>query len=862
MGGYAWGICASDPPSAKPTPFGEDVSEGGSGPSMASMGAAATLNVTVSGNTVLFSGTDNTSTYGIEADAGYGPNDISLTANYNTVTGFEVGMEFYKCSSGTCYSGVFTSIVANYNNVAGNTLYGMRSNVDELKPIADGRYCWWGHATGPYHVPLNPYGAGVPVSDYIRFDPWMTGSNEISVVPSYDITNCVTPLTYTFHIDRAGAPEEARGYEVKFDVDDTVVTVATPSSDIVEGNYLNSVAGTSFYVTPNGGGTYTVSCAILGGDVGATGNGDLFTVKLTPVSEGTSPITMVSLKLRDLDNQQLPVSGVGGSVQIDCTVPLMQAIVEVGGACYNKAPTFSVFTFRDDVGLDEAEYQIDSDGWKAIFTGLAFPDTVRSDPDWELPGFSVLSEGSHTVYFRVKDDAGNVNGEGAPQPNLYSWSFIKDTVAPAAPTDFLALPGHDKVHLTWTNPSGDGSWVGVEIRRVGWGDYPQYGTPGSSAPSYPADETQGTLVTQTSLAAYDDDPRTPRDIYYYAAFSYDCAGNYSAATTDSKDRSTSYWLGDIVPSGSWNGLIDVSDLGAFSATFGLAQGPAPWNAEADFGPTDDWSRFGIPLPDDMVDFEDLMVLAMNYGKVSPLGSSGMELLASSAVSLRDQVGFRVVLLSREGDVSTYALEMDNGASVLKGFSLKLFYGAGNELLEAKASSKLVGKGEEHFFGTIERETGVVEICVAALGVDTPMGYTGEVARVVVRERTPQGARISNADLRDIANRRDEVALPGGGGETPYVPAVTTLGQNHPNPFNPVTTIVYEVAEAGQVRIDIYDVSGRLVRRLVDENRGVGRHTASWDGRDGSGNGVHSGVYFYRMTAPGYTSAAKKMLLLK
>ena len=317
--------------------------------------------------------------------------------------------------------------------------------------------------------------------------------------------------------------------------------------------------------------------------------------------------------------------------------------MEAENACYKAAPTFANFGFDDDLNLDRAEYQIDALGWNVIFSGInaAFWD----NDGWVLPGFAGLSEGSHTVYFRVKDDAGNWNGEGSPQPNLYSWSFVKDTVAPPPPTSFVALPGHNKVHLTWTNPTGDASWVGIEIRRVAWGDYPQYGTPGLPAPSYPADHTGGTYVTQTALAAYDDNPRTPRDIYYYAAFSYDCAGNYSAATAGSKDRSTSYWLGDISPAGppSGDGLMDLADLALFSFMFAKAQGSPSWNAEADFGPTDDHGRFGIPLPDDLVDFEDLMILAMNYGKVSPLGTSGGLIALSDAVPLGELVSFRLVL---------------------------------------------------------------------------------------------------------------------------------------------------------------------------------------------------------------------------
>jgi hypothetical protein len=54
----------------------------------------------------------------------------------------------------------------------------------------------------------------------------------------------------------------------------------------------------------------------------------------------------------------------------------------------------------------------------------------------------------------------------------------------------------------------------------------------------------------------------------------------------------------------------------------------------------------------------------------------------------------------------------------------------------------------------------------------------------------------------------------------------------------------------------------MVRTLVNQHRNVGRYEVEWDGRNASGTPVHTGVYFYRMSAPGYTSQAKKMLLLK
>ncbi len=88
-----------------------------------------------------------------------------------------------------------------------------------------------------------------------------------------------------------------------------------------------------------------------------------------------------------------------------------------------------------------------------------------------------------------------------------------------------------------------------------------------------------------------------------------------------------------------------------------------------------------------------------------------------------------------------------------------------------------------------------------------------------------------------------------------------LSQNHPNPFNPTTMIAFSIRQRGQVTLKVYDVSGALVRTLVDENRPAGSHEVPWDGRDTRGQGVASGVYFYRLEAPGFTKT-RKMVLLK
>ena len=88
-----------------------------------------------------------------------------------------------------------------------------------------------------------------------------------------------------------------------------------------------------------------------------------------------------------------------------------------------------------------------------------------------------------------------------------------------------------------------------------------------------------------------------------------------------------------------------------------------------------------------------------------------------------------------------------------------------------------------------------------------------------------------------------------------------LNRNIPNPFNPSTSIGYQLPEMGQVRLAIYNLLGQEVRVLVNERKEAGSFVATWDGTDALGRRVGSGVYLYRIQA-GSFSATKRMLLLK
>jgi hypothetical protein len=94
-----------------------------------------------------------------------------------------------------------------------------------------------------------------------------------------------------------------------------------------------------------------------------------------------------------------------------------------------------------------------------------------------------------------------------------------------------------------------------------------------------------------------------------------------------------------------------------------------------------------------------------------------------------------------------------------------------------------------------------------------------------------------------------------------VPRTFALRQNAPNPFNPITTIAYQLPSDAHVKIDVFNIAGKLVRTLVNAEQEAGVKSVKWDGMNANGEKVASGIYMYRMEAGDFTSR-KMMVLLK
>ena len=94
-----------------------------------------------------------------------------------------------------------------------------------------------------------------------------------------------------------------------------------------------------------------------------------------------------------------------------------------------------------------------------------------------------------------------------------------------------------------------------------------------------------------------------------------------------------------------------------------------------------------------------------------------------------------------------------------------------------------------------------------------------------------------------------------------LPEDFSLHQNYPNPFNGDTVISFDLPQSEEVRLDVYNISGQRVRELVSQRLQAGVYRVGWDGKDGKGSALASGLYVYQILA-GTHRQQKKLLLIR
>ncbi|MBK8982076.1 MAG: T9SS type A sorting domain-containing protein [Ignavibacteria bacterium] len=123
--------------------------------------------------------------------------------------------------------------------------------------------------------------------------------------------------------------------------------------------------------------------------------------------------------------------------------------------------------------------------------------------------------------------------------------------------------------------------------------------------------------------------------------------------------------------------------------------------------------------------------------------------------------------------------------------------------------------------------------------------------------------MRNDPLRVWAGRQVLIHTTDGGGVIVNVsklsngkPSRFELHQNYPNPFNPKTIINYEIGFTSNVKLEVYDISGRMIKQLVNQKQNPGKYNYTFDGSD-----LPSAVYFYKLTTEDFTET-RKMILAK
>ncbi len=129
----------------------------------------------------------------------------------------------------------------------------------------------------------------------------------------------------------------------------------------------------------------------------------------------STAISIDSAILRDLSNNDIPARGQSITLQTDCTLPTMSVTEPASGGFYGYLPTLTV-AFHDNIGLDRGYYQIDncSGSWLPLWSYNS--NSLDTTINWAVPG---IPQGSHTIYFKIADDAGNPNSDTCS----YTWSF-------------------------------------------------------------------------------------------------------------------------------------------------------------------------------------------------------------------------------------------------------------------------------------------------------------------------------------------------------------------------------------------------------------------------------------------------------
>ena len=169
-----------------------------------------------------------------------------------------------------------------------------------------------------------------------------------------------------------------------------------------------------------------------------------------------------------------------------------------------------------------------------------------------------------------------------------------------------------------------------------------------------------------------------------------------------------------------------------------------------------------------------------------------------------------------------------------------------------------------FYYHHDNSAGCIGIAICRTSTQGSISGSGSVAKIRLKVETEEDlfqTEISHATGIDALGNTLHFEVDREINRNPKTPEAFVLHQNYPNPFNPITKLRYDLPEKSQVTVKVYDLLGTVIITLVEEMREAGSYVVEWDGKNGKGELVTSGIYCFSIKA-GKFSCVKKGLLLK
>jgi hypothetical protein len=492
------------------------------------------------------------------------------------------------------------------------------------------------------------------------------------------------------------------------------------------------------------------------------------------------------------------------------------------GIAYSQTLTASAgtapFTFAVTAGAPPAGFTLTSAG---VLSGTAgAPGTA---------GFTVQAT-----------DANGCTGSTSYSLTSYVVPTAITTLVTQQVTSGNAAGTTTGVRVSFTLPAAASS---AEIYRAPFGGYPSFG--GGVVPAVPSYPPGAPWSLTPVVNSGDTDTPPGRDYWYYVAFAKNPAGGVSGVSNRT-GGALDYHLGDfadgVTPGHGDNRVntIDVSLLGAHYGLQGAAVAPYSY---LDVGPTSDHTVNGRPLPDQLIGFEDLVLVAINFDVASAPPVAHAIDGAPGAVTRSDELAIEAPIRVLRGQSVVVPIQL-HGAGDLQALSVRLGWDPAVVTPESWTSGGYVESR-----GGVVLSPGLGGVDAAVLGAHTG-GLAGDGTLATLRFRAVGDGdprfRAASLDGRDANNASIAVK----GVVTAPVPTADGLSFAMPNPSRDLSTLEMGLAHPAVVDLAIFDLDGRRVRTLASGAWQAGLYRMAWDGLDDRGHHAPAGMYFARLSAGG------------